>query len=88
MTPRPNVKGNILTLHSEDEEEVVIFQRECQCKGSDMQFAHNLRKEMVQVNAISFATEKRIFLAVYKAGFEEICETALAFECSMVHEYE
>ena len=28
MTPRSKVKGNILTLHSEDEEDVVIFQRE------------------------------------------------------------
>ena len=43
---------------------------------------------MVQVNATRFATEKRMFFAVYKAGFEEIRETALAFECSMVHEYE
>ena len=32
--------------------------------------------------------KKRIFFAVYKAGFEEIRETALAFECSVVHEYE
>ena len=43
---------------------------------------------MVQVNATSLATEKRIFFAVYKAGFQEIRETALAFECSVVHEYE
>ena len=28
MTPRSKVKGNILTFHSEDEEDVVIFQRE------------------------------------------------------------
>ena len=33
---------------------------------------------MVQVNVTRFATEKRIFFAVYKAGFEEIRETALA----------
>ena len=39
---------------------------------------------MVQVNATRFATEKRTFFAVYKAGFEEIRETALA---SVVHEY-
>ena len=52
-----------------------------------MEFAHILRKErdkMVQVNATRFATEKRIFFEVYKAGFEEIRETALA---SVVHEY-
>ena len=56
-----------------------------------MQFAHILRKErdeMVQVNATRFATEKRVFFAVYKAEFEEICETTLAFKCSVVHEYE
>ena len=40
---------------------------------------------MVQVNATRFATEKRIFFAVYKAGFEEILETALT---SVVHEYQ
>ena len=45
MTPRSKVKGNILTLHSEDEEDVVIFQREDQWKGGNMQFAHILRKE-------------------------------------------
>ena len=28
MTPRSKVKENILTLHSEEEEDVVIFQRE------------------------------------------------------------
>ena len=39
---------------------------------------------MMQVNATRFATEKRIFFAVYKARFEEIRETALA---SVVHEY-
>ena len=39
---------------------------------------------MVQVNGTRFATEKRIFFAVYRAGFEEIRETALA---SVVHEY-
>ena len=39
---------------------------------------------MVQVNATKFTTEKRIFFAVYKTGFEEIRETALA---SVVHEY-
>ena len=52
-----------------------------------MQFAHILRKErdeMVQVNSTRFAKEMRIFFAVYKAGFEEIRETALA---SVVHEY-
>ena len=43
---------------------------------------------MVQVNAARFATEKGIFFAVDKAGFEEIRETALAFECFVVHEYE
>ena len=43
---------------------------------------------MVQVNETRFATEKRIFFAVYKAGIEEIHETALAFERSVVHEYE
>ena len=30
MTPRSKAKGNMLTLHSEDEEDVVIFQREVQ----------------------------------------------------------
>ena len=39
---------------------------------------------MVQVNATRFATEKGIFFAVDKAGFEEISETVLAFECSVV----
>ena len=43
MTPRSKVKGNILILHSEDEEDTVIFQREDQCKGGDTQFAHILR---------------------------------------------
>ena len=40
---------------------------------------------MVQVNATRFDTEKKIFFTVYKAGFEEIRETALAFDCSVVH---
>ena len=91
VTPRSKVKGNILALHSEDEEDVVIFQREDKWKGGNMQFAHILRTEkdkMVQVNATRFATEKGIFFAVNKAGFEEIRETVLAFECSVVHEYE
>ena len=35
---------------------------------------------MVQVNATRCATEKRIFFAAYKAGFEESRETALASE--------
>ena len=43
---------------------------------------------MVQVNATRFATEKGTFFAVDKAGFEEIRETVLAFECSVVHEYD
>ena len=30
MTARSKAKGNMLTLHSEDEEDVVIFQREDQ----------------------------------------------------------
>ena len=49
-----NIKGNILTLHSEDEEDVVIFQREDQWKGGNTQFGHILRKEkdeMVQVDS-------------------------------------
>ena len=85
------VKVNILTLHSEDEEDVVIFQKEDQWKGGKMQFAHMLRKEkdeMVQFNVTRFATERRIFFAIYKTGFEEIRMTVLAFECSVVHEYE
>ena len=56
-----------------------------------MQFAHILRTEkgkMVQVNATGFATESGIFFAVNKAGFQEIRETVLAFECSVVHTYE
>ena len=56
-----------------------------------MQFAYILRQEkeeMVQVNATRFTTEKEIFFAVDEAGFEEIRETALAFECSVLHEYE
>ena len=60
-------------------------------KCDNIQFAHILRKEkeeMVQVNAAKFATEKGIFFSVDKAGFEEIRETALALECSVVHEYE
>ena len=84
MTPRSKVKRNILTFHSEDEEDVVIFQREDQLKGGNMQFAHILRKEkeeMVQVNAARFAIEKGIYFAVDKARFEEVRETALAFEC-------
>ena len=36
MTPRAKVKGSILTLHSEDEEDIVIFQREDQWKGGDI----------------------------------------------------
>ena len=42
----------------------------------------------MQVNATRFATDKGIFFAVDEAGFEEIRETALASECSVVHEYE
>ena len=42
MTPRLKVKGNILTLRSEDEKDVVIFQREDKWKGGNMQFAHIL----------------------------------------------
>ena len=42
MTPRSKVKGNILTLHSEDEKDVVIFQRGDKWKGGNMQFAHIL----------------------------------------------
>ena len=56
-----------------------------------MQFAYILRKqkgEMVQVNATRFAAKKGIFPADDKAGFEEIRETTLASECSVVHEYE
>ena len=59
MTPRSKVKGNILTLHSEYEEDVVKLQREDQWKGGNMQFAQILRKEtdeMVQVNATKFAS--------------------------------
>ena len=37
MTPRSKVKGNILKLYSEDEEDVVIFQREDKSKGGNMQ---------------------------------------------------
>ena len=35
MTPRSKVKGNILTLHCEDEEDAMIFQREDQWKGGN-----------------------------------------------------
>ena len=42
----------------------------------------------MQVNATRFAIEKAIFFAVNKAGFEEIRETALTFECSVVNDYE
>ena len=79
MTLRSKVKRNILTFHSEDEEDAVIFQREHQWKDGE---------EMVQVNVARFVTEKENFFAVDKAGFEEIRETALAFECFVVHEYE
>ena len=44
-TPRSKVKGNILTLHSEDEEDVVIFQTEDKWKGGNMKFAYILRTE-------------------------------------------
>ena len=44
-TPRSKVKGNILTLHSEDEEDVVIFQREDKWKGGNIKFAYILRTE-------------------------------------------
>ena len=53
MTLLTKVKGNILTLYSKDEQNVVIFQREDQWEDGKMQFAHILRKEkdqMVQVN--------------------------------------
>ena len=69
----------------------MIFQREDQWKGGNMQFAYILRKEKeetVQINATRFTTEKGIYFAVGKAGFEEIRETVLAAECSVVHEYE
>ena len=42
MTPGSKVNGNILTQHSEDEKDVVIFQREDEWKGGNMQFAHIL----------------------------------------------
>ena len=42
----------------------------------------------MQVNATRFVTEKGIFFTVDKAVFEEILETALAFECSVVHKHE
>ena len=45
MTSRSKAKGNILTLHCEDEEDAVIFQREDQWKGGNYRFAHILRKE-------------------------------------------
>ena len=45
MTPRSKVKGNILTLYSEDEQNVVTFQREDQWIDGKIQFAHILRKE-------------------------------------------
>ena len=37
MPPRSKVKGNILTLHSKDEEDVVIFQGDDQWQGGNMQ---------------------------------------------------
>ena len=37
MTPWSKVKGNILTLHSKDEEDVVTFQGEDPWKGGNMQ---------------------------------------------------
>ena len=52
-----------------------------------MQFAHILRKErdlVVQVNVTRICYRKEDLFAVYKAGFEEIRETALV---SVVHEY-
>ena len=94
MTPRSKVKGNILTLHFEDEQDAVTLQKANQWEDGKMQFAQIVRKEkdemvgeMVQVNK-RFATEKGIFFAVEKAGFEEIRESALAFECSVVHGYD
>ena len=81
MTLRSKVKGNIFKLHSEDEEDVVIFQREDKWKGGNMQFAYILgteKDEMVQVNATRFAEEKGIFFAVDKSEFEEIREIVLA----------
>ena len=57
MTPRSKVKGNILTLLSEDGDDVVIFQREDKWNGGNMQFAHILRTEKDETR---FATEKGI----------------------------
>ena len=73
------MKGNILTLHSEDDG-----------VGGSRQFAHIVRTEkyeIVQVNAARFATEKEVFFTVGKVGFDDICETALSFEYCVISEY-
>ena len=52
------MKGNILTLYSEDD--VVVFQHAEQWKGGSMQYAHILvikKYKIVQVNAAMFAIE-------------------------------
>ena len=77
-----------MTLHSEDEEDVMIFQREDQSKGGNTKFAHMAKQTKWCKSMQQDLPQKRDLFAVDKAGFEEICETALAFECSVVHEYE
>ena len=89
VTPRKKVKGNILTLYSEDD--VNVFQREEQWKGGNMLFAHILRTEsdeIVQLNASKYATENGTFFALDKPAYDKVCEIAAAFEESITSEYE
>ena len=44
MTSKSIVKGNILTLHCEDEENAVIFQREDQWKGGNYGICSNFKR--------------------------------------------
>ena len=76
MRPRSKV-----TLYSEDD--VIVFQRKEQWNGGSIQFAHIVKTEkyeIVQVNGSRFAKGKGVYFVIYKAGFDDICETALSFE--------
>ena len=89
MTPRTKVKGNILSLFSE--EDIVVFQREEHWKGGNMLFAHILRTEsdeIVQLNASKYATENGIFFALDKPAYDKVCQIAAVFEQSIISEYE
>ena len=90
---RSKVKGNILTIYSE-EGDVVIFQQEEQeeqWQGGSMLFAHVLRTdndEIVVLNATRFVTEEGTFFAMEKTAFDEVSLIAEAFEQSIAEEYQ